>query len=114
MVFDDRDNDATVDTGEDILRVSRQLSRGITVKGETGVSSYVSYSSDGRARLTNGTTQSGTISLCAAGSDSSTQALIDANQGKMNAIELNPVGRARVVRRARVVQSLTPTSVTCP
>jgi Tfp pilus assembly protein FimT len=50
----DANDDATADTGEEALRVHAELSGGFTLTGATNVISYISYSSDGRARLTNG------------------------------------------------------------
>lgn len=90
IVFVDTDNDATVDSGEDILRVQSALASGFTLTGDTNVANYISYSSDGRGRLINGNTQNGTISLCTTGSQ--------------RAITLNAVGRAKI----------NATGATCP
>jgi type IV fimbrial biogenesis protein FimT len=65
VVFNDPDNDATVDSGtETVLKYVSALSTGTTLRGTTNVASYISYVSSGQTKLTNGTFQSGSIILC--------------------------------------------------
>ena len=72
IVFTDPDNDAIVDAGETIIRVSETTaSTGITLTGTTGnVADYVSYTADGITRLASGTPsgafQAGTLTVCKA------------------------------------------------
>lgn len=86
IVFVDTDNDAAVDAGENIIRIFGALSGGNTLQGSTDVADYISYSPDGIARLTSGTSLATntqlTFGLCVS--------------GKKNAIEISQTGRARV------------------
>ncbi|MBK8535774.1 MAG: GspH/FimT family pseudopilin [Candidatus Competibacteraceae bacterium] len=91
IVFVDTDNDATVDAGENILRVHGALTGGDTLVGSTDVSNYISYSPDGvawpiagTAPLAAGTTMS--FSLCSA--------------SHVNAVEISQTGRSRMVKVA--------------
>lgn len=90
IVFVDTDNDATVDAGENILRVHGALTGGDTLVGSTDVSNYISYSPDGVARLIAGTElAAGTtmsFSLCSA--------------SHVNAVEISRTGRSRMVKVA--------------
>jgi type IV fimbrial biogenesis protein FimT len=71
IVFEDTDNDATVDVApaEDILRVrgairiNGELDTSLTLAGAGDVANYVSYLGDGASYTTAGALQSGTISL---------------------------------------------------
>ena len=85
IVFTDSDNDATVDVGETILRVNDALAGDNTLRGNTNVSSYISYVGNGYTMLTNGGLQNGTIALCDDRGFSSGRAII-----------INTTGRARV------------------
>ena len=86
MIFVDTDNNAAVDSGEEILRVHDALTGGNTLEGNGNVATYISYSSDGVTRLKNGGGfQSGTLtfSLC--------------NSSKQkNTILISDTGRARI------------------
>ena len=64
IVFTDSDNDATVDTGETILRVNDALAGDNTLRGNGSVSSYISYIGNGYTMLTDGALQNGVIALC--------------------------------------------------
>ncbi len=65
IVFVDLDNDAARDAGEDLIAVHGALEGGLTLIGDSDVSNYISFRSDGTSRLANGTSfQSGTITLC--------------------------------------------------
>jgi type IV fimbrial biogenesis protein FimT len=82
VVFVDPNNNATVDTGEVILRVYGALPGGFTLTGNTNVRSYVSYAAGGMSQLISGAFQAGTLTLCAA--------------PKARSIAINSTGRARI------------------
>ncbi len=63
IIFADQDHDASVDTGETVLRVGQAAPAGITITGNTNLANYVSYASDSTARLTTGAFQAGTIRI---------------------------------------------------
>jgi type IV fimbrial biogenesis protein FimT len=91
---------ATVDTGEVIL-ASQAISTGnILMVGSAGVSSFVSFASDGQAKLMNGASQAGTLRVC-----STAPSLSDARRARD--IAINASGR---------VTTTTPASVpaSCP
>jgi len=64
IIFVDDNNDAVHDAGEELLRVHEALEGNVTMKGNGNVAHYISYISEGRAQLTDGTSQSGTINAC--------------------------------------------------
>lgn len=90
IVFLDMDNNAAVDTGSGdvILRVYGPLEGGETLQGDTHVSDYIAYSSDGFTRLVSGDFQSGTLTfgLC--------------SNNYYNIINISNTGHARVVKVA--------------
>lgn len=63
IVFVDLDNDATVDTGEPIVRVHGPLAGDHSFAGSDDVTQYVAFTSDGFARTIDGSMQSGTLTL---------------------------------------------------
>jgi type IV fimbrial biogenesis protein FimT len=67
VVHSDRDLDGSVDVGESALRVEGPATSGITIRGNSPVDDYVSYTSLGTARLLNGALQMGTITVCKPG-----------------------------------------------
>lgn len=86
IVFNDDDNDATVDGGEPILKVVSALAgTNNTLDGSSDVAAYVSYVSSGHSKLTSGTFQSGTFALCD-----------DRGASHGKAITVNVTGRVRV------------------
>lgn len=86
LVFNDDDDDGTVDGGEQILKVVSALPTGFTLDGSTDVADYVSFVSTGHSKLTSGAFQSGTIVLCD-----------DRGAGPhARAITVNVTGRVRV------------------
>jgi type IV fimbrial biogenesis protein FimT len=91
---------AKVDTGEVILAVTQRDASSILVVPQTSVAQFVSFSSDGTARVMAGTMQAGTLRLCEPSS-----ALTNANRARD--IEISSVGR---------LSTTTPDSVsnTCP
>ena len=73
IVFNDKDNDAQVDstvvpaTNEPILRYTQAITGGNTLRGSTNVAAYVSFVSSGNTRLRlsdGGGPQLGTLVLC--------------------------------------------------
>jgi len=64
IAFADANNDATLTTGEELLRVHGRLSAGTTLKGDTDLSDYISYVARGNAQLISGVTQTGAMVEC--------------------------------------------------
>lgn len=64
IIFADTDNDAAVDTGEEVLRAHEGLPGGNTLTGNSSVALYVSYTADGFTRTTGGGLQMGSLVLC--------------------------------------------------
>ena len=86
MIFVDTDNNAAVNSGEEILRVHDALTGGNTLEGNGNVATYISYSSDGVTRLKNGGGfQSGTLTF----------GLCNSSKQK-NTILISDTGRARI------------------
>ncbi|MBK5940600.1 GspH/FimT family pseudopilin [Halochromatium roseum] len=85
LVFVDLDQDATLDPVEPVLRVQGPLSGDQVLSGTSGVDNYIAFTSDGFARLIDGSMQSGTLTLdlCLPG------------RGK-RAIVIKPTGRTGV------------------
>lgn len=82
IVFVDSNNSATVNTGEQIIRVYEAMPGGMTLTGNTNVDSYLSYTSDGLTRMISGAFQAGTITLC--------------KSPKARQIIINSMGRVRI------------------
>jgi len=84
MIFIDTNNNATQDSGEEIIGVHAPFEGKETLVGDTNVKSYISYSSDGAARLIDGSSQTGTLtsSLCVG--------------QKKNTIQIGTTGRVRI------------------
>jgi type IV fimbrial biogenesis protein FimT len=68
-VFADLNDDGDRDPDETIVAVEPSSFRGITIRGNKPVSQYVSYTSYGHTRMTNGALQMGTLTVCRSGSD---------------------------------------------
>jgi len=85
IIFIDSNSNATVDSGEELLRVQTSLGGNTTLNGETDVADYISYVATGASQLSNGDIQQGNLVLCdARGFVSQTKA-----------INLNSTGRPR-------------------
>uniref|UniRef100_UPI00397E2A89 GspH/FimT family pseudopilin n=1 Tax=Salmonella sp. SAL4437 TaxID=3159892 RepID=UPI00397E2A89 len=69
IVFADLNDDGDRDADEAILAVEPPSFPGITIRGNKPVSSYVSYTSYGNARMTSGALQMGTLTVCRAGAN---------------------------------------------
>ncbi|NJN46950.1 MAG: prepilin-type N-terminal cleavage/methylation domain-containing protein [Candidatus Competibacteraceae bacterium] len=85
IVFVDIDNDAAVDSDDEILRVYGAPEGVETITGNTNITNYISYTQQGFTRLTSGAFQAGTLtfSLC----DS---------QNKKREIVINSMGRPKL------------------
>lgn len=64
IVFDDANNNASLDAGEDLLRRGEALAEGFSMTGNPPVAAYVSYTPFGLTKKTSGAFQAGTITLC--------------------------------------------------
>ena len=92
LVFNDVNSNAALDAGEAVIRVFEKMPDGMTLKGNSNVDTYISYTSDGVSRLNSGAFQAGTVTLC--------------KDGKARQIVLSSPGRLRAVTH--------PTVFTCP
>ncbi len=64
IVFADPNNNASRDAGELIVHTMSALQNGYTLDGNSLISSYVSYDSQGMTQQTSGAFQTGTFTLC--------------------------------------------------
>ncbi len=64
IVFHDENNNATLDSGEEIIQREGALPSNLSLIGNTPVSKYVSYTSSGTTKLSSGAFQAGMITLC--------------------------------------------------
>ena len=85
----DSDRDSALDAGERALRVEGPAANGITIRGNRPVADYISYTSQGTARLLRGGLQMGTITVCKSG-----RRAVD--------VVLAHSGRARIQRTAAI------------
>jgi len=86
IVFHDEDNSGTLDAGEEVIAHHEALKPVFSVRGNSPVAHYVSYSPIGITRFTSGGFQAGTITVCRR-SEGSTDA---------REVIVNPMGRPRV------------------
>ena len=68
ILFADPNDDGNRDADETIIVVEPASRPGITIRGNKPVSQYVSYTSYGHTRMTNGALQMGTLTVCRPGS----------------------------------------------
>ena len=64
IVFHDINNNAAINTGEDLILTQGAVAQGLRLTGNTQVANYVSYSASGRAKMVSGAFQAGTLTLC--------------------------------------------------
>ncbi len=64
IVFHDANNNAQVDSEEQIVARSSAIAEGFRLSGNKPVSNYVSYSANGSAKLLSGAFQAGSFTLC--------------------------------------------------
>lgn len=69
IVFADQNDDGERDPDEAIVAAEPPSWPGITIRGNKPVSEYVSYTSYGHTRMTNGALQMGTLTVCRQGSN---------------------------------------------
>jgi len=67
LLFADPDRDGDRSAGEEVVRREAHAGDGITVRGNRPVADYVSFTSQGLARLTTGALQMGTFTVCKPG-----------------------------------------------
>lgn len=88
IVFNDDDNDAAVDGGETVLHIGSALTGGNTLRGNSNVSTYVSYIGNGFSKLTSGALQAGTLVVCDdRGFTSDARAVIISSTGRPRVLE---------------------------
>ncbi len=88
IIFQDTNNNAHLDEGEDILHREAGMATALIMRGNTPVSHYVSYTPYGRTRQISGAFQAGTFTVCG-----------NAGGGvKARQVVINSVGRARVAQ----------------
>lgn len=90
IIFQDLNNNAHRDEGEEVLHREAGLSAALSMHGNTPVSHYVSYTPYGRTRQVSGAFQAGTFTVCG-----STGTSVKGRQ-----VVINSVGRARVAQAA--------------
>lgn len=66
IVFEDRNHNAQREQTEALIARQDAAPAGLTMRGNTPVSCYVSYNAVGSTRLTSGALQAGTFTVCAA------------------------------------------------
>lgn len=93
IIFQDMNNNAHLDQGEDILHREAGMTTALSMRGNTPVSHYVSYTPYGRTRQVSGAFQAGTFTVCG-----------NASSGvKGRQVVINSVGRARVAQASASV-----------
>ncbi len=85
IMFQDVNNNALLDAGEQVIHLQGAASQGLSLTGNTNVANYVSYSASGSAKLVSGAFQAGTFRLC----------LDPVVVGDVRQIILSSTGRAR-------------------
>jgi len=64
ILFQDADNDASLDTAEVVLKRQNPSSSGVTLTGNQNVANYLSMAPSGVPKLISGAFQAGTFTLC--------------------------------------------------
>lgn len=98
IVFVDSDEDGTLDSGEQILKVHESFREGFTLRTDTNFSNWIAFLPDGLSRGASGPFANGTFNIC----DSR-----GVNEARF--IAINTVGRI-LVRKYQT----TPAGDTCP
>lgn len=89
IVFVDLDNNASIDSGEQVITTMPALPTGFSFSGNGNVSDYISYDAQGVPKLTSGGFQAGTIILCP---------VVPAVAGNGRSIILSGSGRSRITK----------------
>jgi type IV fimbrial biogenesis protein FimT len=93
ILFADANDDGERDADEPVLLVEPRSRPGITIRGNKPVSQYVSWTSYGHARMTNGALQMGTFTVCRPGAK--TVNVILANGGRVRVDRTKGACRSR-------------------
>lgn len=64
ILFHDRDNNGSADTGEEIISRHEALPADLLLRGNRQVADYISFSSSGTTQTVGGAFQAGTLTLC--------------------------------------------------
>jgi type IV fimbrial biogenesis protein FimT len=64
IVFHDVNNNALLNTGEDLILTQGAVAQNLRLTGNSQVANYVSYGASGSAKMVSGAFQSGTLTLC--------------------------------------------------
>ncbi len=64
IVFHDVNNNALLNTAEDLILTQGAVAKNLRLTGNLHVANYVSYSASGSAKMISGAFQSGTLTLC--------------------------------------------------
>ena len=88
ILFQDANNNAHFDEGEDLLQKAQALGPGVRFTGNLHVARYISFSAVGAPRTVGGAFQAGTLTAC-----QETEGLLTARQ-----VTLSATGRARLVK----------------
>jgi type IV fimbrial biogenesis protein FimT len=86
LVFEDRNNNGTLDANETLLRAWPALAQDLRLRGNSPVDDYVSFTPMGRTRSTSNALQMGTITLCKLGSSTTSREIVINNSGRVNVI----------------------------
>ena len=97
MVFEDSNNNATLDSNERLLQQRQALNSGFTLRGNRPVKDYISYNGRGLSRKVSGGLQSGTLLLC--------DKTLESTPEHARAIILASSGRPRVTKETRDLKS---------
>lgn len=89
VIFVDQDNNANIDSSEQVITTAPALSTGFSFSGNGNVSDYISYDGQGIPKLTSGGFQSGTITMCPPA---------PAMAGNGRNVILSSSGRARITK----------------
>lgn len=90
IVFEDPNNNASLDDAEALLRRGQALEVGFVMTGNAPVVAYVSYTPLGLTKKTSGAFQAGTITLCAP----------DGSEGDARQVVISITGRPRINKTA--------------
>ena len=90
IVFEDANNNASLDDAEALLRWGQALDEGFVMTGNAPVAAYVSYTPLGLTKKTSGAFQAGTITLCPP----------DGSEGDARQVVISITGRPRIKKAA--------------
>lgn len=88
IVFQDPNNNAELDADESVLHREQGLSQALSLRGNTPVSRYVSYTPYGKTKLISGAFQAGTFTVC----------MKSGHRAEVRQVIINSAGRPRVAK----------------